>query len=78
MADIESGIGPDTEFEASDMFRRDNKSPIKMGISPVNALEERFKNSRFSRLVMEECILPLSLLCDKSMWVMFKCQCLGR
>ncbi|KAL6952889.1 hypothetical protein U1Q18_043960 [Sarracenia purpurea var. burkii] len=68
MAAIDSGIEPDKELEAKDTFWRDNKSPIEVGISPSSPFDERFKNRRFSRQVIELGIFPLRLLPDKSMW----------
>ncbi|KAK9936612.1 hypothetical protein M0R45_013442 [Rubus argutus] len=77
MAEIDSGIGPDSEFEARETFLRDIRSPNEVGISPLSAFEERFKLSRFSRCVIKLGILPSSLLPEKSMWVRFKFKCLG-
>ena len=34
--------------------------------------------NKFSMAVIEQCILPLSLLPDKSIWMRIECQCLGR
>ncbi|RDX65331.1 hypothetical protein CR513_56020, partial [Mucuna pruriens] len=53
MADNESGTDPEKEFEAKERAFREIKSPMEEGISPFSPLEERFKVSRLSNMVME-------------------------
>ncbi|KAK3017910.1 LOW QUALITY PROTEIN: hypothetical protein RJ639_002786 [Escallonia herrerae] len=74
----ESGIGPESELDARETFWSEIKSPNEVGISPFKAFDDRLRCSRFSSRVNEVGIFPFRLLPDKSMWVMFKCQRLGK
>lgn len=75
---MDPGIGPDNEFDDKDSFSKETKPPNGSGMTPMRLFDEKFNTLRFFSTFSDVGMVPFSLFFEKSIWVSFVLQSLGK